>query len=309
MLAPDDLPTLAVFAEVVDRRSFTAAAAAVGLAKSAVSRRIALLEKRMGVRLLRRTTRLVSPTEEGRRLYRHCARLIAAARAADAALSRAHTRGPVRVSAPVAFAQLHLAAGIAEFLRRHPDASVHLDATDRIVDLVADGIDIAIRLGRLADSSLVARRLVSDAIVAVASPSYLERHGAPRHGPDAARHVWLRYSTEWFGGDRPPWTQRRATRRRAAGRQLVAGDAVVVCRAAVEGLGVAMLPSFVVAGDVAAGRLVRVLEHQLLPRIDVWLINPRQRPMPARVRSLLDFLVARFRDRDWQRRALLAPAR
>jgi DNA-binding transcriptional LysR family regulator len=309
VLSPDDLPTLAVFAEVVERRSFTAAAAAVGLAKSAISRRIASLETRMGVRLLQRTTRLVSPTEEGRRLYQHCARLIAAARGADLVLSNAETGGPVRVSAPVAFAQLHLSAGVAEFLRRHPHATVHLDATDRVVDLVADGIDVAIRVGRLADSSLVARRLYSDPIVAVASPGYLTRCGAPRHESDAGRHVWLRYSTQWFGGDRLPWTTRRATRERAAGRQLVAGDAIVVCRAAVEGLGIAMLPSHVVAGEVAAGRLVRVLEHRVLPRIDVSLIHPAQRPMPARVRSLIDFLVTRFRDRAWQRRSLLTPAR
>ena len=175
MLSPDDLPTLAVFAEIVDRRSFTAAAAAVGLAKSAISRRIALLEKRMGVRLLRRTTRVVSPTEEGRRLYQHCARLIAAAREADVVLSSTQRDGPVRVSAPVAFAQLHLIAGIAEFLRRRSDATVYLDATDRVVDLVADGVDLAIRFGRLADSSLVARRLFRDAIVAVAALWFVER--------------------------------------------------------------------------------------------------------------------------------------
>jgi DNA-binding transcriptional LysR family regulator len=309
VLSPDDLPTLAVFAEVVDRRSFTAAAAAVGLAKSAISRRIALLEKRMGVRLLRRTTRVVSPTEEGRRLYQHCARLIAAAREADLVLSSTQRDGPVRVSAPVAFAQLHLTAGVAEFLRRQSDATVHLDATDRLVDLVADGVDLAVRFGRLADSSLVARRLFRDAIVGVASPQYLEHRGAPRHASDVHRHVWLRYSTEWFRGDRPPWMRRRATRARAAGRRFIGGDVVVVSRAAAEGLGIAMLPSHVVAADVAAGRLVRILEHWPLPLIDVWLIHPRQRPMPARVRSLLDFFVARFRDRAWQRRALLAPAR
>src|SRR5262249_51403371 len=307
-------PTLAVFAEVVDRRSFTAAAAAVGLAKSAISRRIALLEKRMGVRLLRRTTRVVSPTEEGRRLYQHCARLIAAAREADLVLSRPRRDGPGCIRAPVAFAHLHLTAGVAEFLRRQSDATVYLDATDRLVDLVADGVDLAIRFGRLADSSLVARRLFRDAIVAVAAPQYLEHRGVPRHASDGRRHVWLRYSTEWFRGDRPPWMRPRATRARAAGRRFIGGDVVVVSRAAVEGVGIAMLPSPVVAADVAAaavaaGRLVRILEHWPLPLIDVWLIHPRQRPMPARVRSLLDFLVARFRDRAWQRRTLLAPTR
>jgi DNA-binding transcriptional LysR family regulator len=252
---------------------------------------------------------VVSPTEEGRRLYQHCARLIAAAREADLVLSSTQRDGPVRVSAPVAFAQLHLTAGVAEFLRRQSDATVHLDATDRLVDLVADGVDLAVRFGRLADSSLVARRLFRDAIVGVASPQYLEHRGAPRHASDVHRHVWLRYSTEWFRGDRPPWMRRRATRARAAGRRFIGGDVVVVSRAAAEGLGIAMLPSHVVAADVAAGRLVRILEHWPLPLIDVWLIHPRQRPMPARVRCLLDFLVARFRDRAWQRRALLAPAR
>jgi DNA-binding transcriptional LysR family regulator len=308
VLSPDDLPTLAVFAEVVERRSFTAAAAAVGLAKSAISRRIAALETRMGVRLLQRTTRLVSPTEEGQRLYLHCAQLVAAARRADLVLSSADGSGPVRVSAAVAFAQLHLTAAVAEFLRRHPGVAVHLDANDRVVDLVGDGIDVAIRVGRLADSSLVARRLVSDPVVAVASPAYVQRSGAPRHLSDLDRHVCLRYSTAWVGEDRLPWT-RRATRERTAGRRLVAGDAVIVCRAAVEGLGIALLPSHVVAAEVAAGRLVRLLGQVPLPRVDIWLVYPTQRHMPSRVRSLIDFLVGRFRDRAWQRRSLLAPAR
>ena len=307
MLSADDLPTLAVFAEVVERRSFTAAAAAVGLAKSAISRRIASLERRMGVRLLQRTTRTVTPTEEGQRLYQHCAHMVAAARRADVLLSNTGTGGPVRVSAPVSFAQLHLTAAIAEFLRRHPHAAVHLDASDRMADLVNDGIDVAIRVGRLADSSLVARRLASDPVVAVASPAYVARAGMPRHASDLAHHVRLRYSTEWFAEDRLRWTG-RATRERMAGRPFVAGDAVVVCRAAVEGVGIAFLPSHVVAGEVASGRLVRVLGHEALPRFDLWLLYPQQRQMPSRVRSLVDFLVARFRDRGWQRRALLAGA-
>ena len=308
MLSPDDLPTLAVFAEVVERRSFTAAAAAVGWAKSAISRRIALLEKRMGVQLLRRTTRLVSPTEEGLRLYQQCAQLMAAARRANFVLSTADGGGTVRLTAATAFAQLHLVAGLAEFLRRHPSTVVHLDVSDRTVDLVGDGIDLAIRIGRLADSSLVARRLVSDPVVAVASPAYVEHAGAPRQLSDLGAHVCLRYSTEWFGGDRLPWV-RRTARERTADRRLVAGDAIVVCRAAAEGLGIALLPSHVVAADVTAGRLVRLLAQVPLPRVDIWLVHPTHRNMPSRVRSLIEFLVARFRDRAWQRRALLAPAR
>src|SRR5262245_10826676 len=261
----------------------------------------------MGVRLLHRTTRLVSPTQEGQRLYQHCAQLVAAARRADLVLSNADAGGPVRVSAAVAFAQLHLTAAVAEFLRRHPGAAVHLDSNDRVVDLVGEGIDVAIRVGRLADSSLVARRLVSDPVVAVAAPAYVQRSGAPRRLSDLDRHVCLRYSTEWVGEDRLPWT-RRATRERTAGRQLVAGDAVIVCRAAVEGLGIALLPSHVVAAEVAAGRLVRLLAQVPLPRVDVSLVYPTQRHMASRVRSLIDFLVVRFRDRAWQRRSLLAPA-
>jgi len=305
VLSPDDLPTLAVFAEVVERRSFTAAAAAVGWAKSAISRRIAVLEARLGVRLLQRTTRRVSPTAEGWRLYRQCAELVAAARRADLLLAQAGGDGPVRVSAATAFAQLHLADAIADFLRRHPGAAVHLDATNRIVDLVGDGIDIAIRIGRLPDSSLVARRLLCDPVVAVASPAYLERAGVPRHLSDLQRHARLRYSTEEFGEDRMPWT-RRVARERVAGHRLVSGDALIVCRAAVEGLGVAILPSHIVAADVTAGRLVRLLERTVMPTVDVWLLYPTQRHMPSRVRALVEFLVGRFRNRAWQHRALLA---
>jgi len=304
VLSPDDLPTLAVFAEVVERRSFTAAADAVGWAKSAVSRRIALLEARMGVRLLQRTTRRVSPTAEGQRLYQQCAQLVTAARRADLVLANADGEGAVRVTAATAFAQLHLVGALAEFLHQHPGAVVHLDASNRVVDLIGDGIDVAIRVGRLPDSSLVARRLVSDPVVAVASPAYLKRAGVPRQLADLRRHACLRYSTEWFESDRLPWVG-RATRERAAGRRLVSADAVVVCRAAVEGLGVALLPSHMVAADVRAGRLERVLGDVSLPRVDIWLLFPAQRQMASRVRHLVDFLVARFRNRAWQRRALL----
>src|SRR5262245_3881510 len=217
VFSPDDLPTLAVFAEVVERRSFTAAADAVGWAKSAVSRRIALLEARMGVRLLQRTTRRVSPTAEGQRLYQQCAQLVTAARRADLVLANADGEGAVRVTAATAFAQLHLVGALAEFLHRHPGAVVHLDASNRIVDLIGDGIDVAIRIGRLPDSSLVARRLVSDPVVAVASPAYLKRAGVPRQLADLRRHACLRYSTEWFESDRLPWVG-RTTRERAGGR-------------------------------------------------------------------------------------------
>src|SRR5262245_4350879 len=306
VLSPDDLPTLAVFAEVVERGSFTAAASAVGWAKSAVSRRVAVLEARMGVRLLQRTTRRVSPTAEGQRLYQECAQLVAVARRADLVLSNTEGDGAVRVSAAAAFAQLHLVAALVEFLRQHPGTAVHLDASDRVVDLVGDNVDVAIRVGRLPDSSLVARRLISDPVVAVASPAYVKRMGAPRHLSDLDRHTCLRYSREWFGADRLPWT-RRATRERAAGRRLVSGDAVVVVRAAVEGLGVALLPSHMVAADVVAGRLERILGQVVFPRIDVWLLFPAQRQMASRVRRLIDFLVARFRSRAWQRGALLVP--
>lgn len=168
----DHIASLALFARVVQLRSFTAAARQSGIAKSAVSRRIRLLEQRIGVQLLRRTTRKLAVTDEGLRFYEHCARILAAASAAEREVAAASTasRGSIRISAPVTFSQMHLASAIGDFLRAHPEVEVSLATDNRLVDVVEGGFDVVVRIGRLRDASYVARRLAADRLVVMVAP-------------------------------------------------------------------------------------------------------------------------------------------
>jgi DNA-binding transcriptional LysR family regulator len=308
--ALDDLTTLALFAEVVDKRSFTAAAAASGMAKATVSRRIAGLERRLGVRLLQRTTRSITLTEEGQRLYDCSHRLVTTAKEATDLLSDAGVRpaGVLRVSAPVAFAHLHLTSAVVEFLRRFPDIELQLLPRSGPSDLVQQDIDVAIRVGKIADTSLVARRLATDTVVVVGSRSYLDAHGTPRAVADLEGHSVLRLSWE---AQQPQWRFRGQQKRWLPNLRgnLVSSDAGVVREAAALGLGLAVLPSFIVAEEVRAGRLVRVLGDKLFADVPIQIIYAERRNLPMRVRVFFDFLVHEFATPAWRQRALLTPKR
>lgn len=179
----DKLTSMAVFAKVVEAESFTGAAAQLGLSKSAVSKAVSALEDRLGARLLNRTTRRLALTEVGRAFYERCARIVAEAEEAELAVTHLQDspRGTLRVNAPVSFGVLHLGPALAAFMPRYPELKVDLAFTDRYVDLIEEGVDVAVRIaGRLEDSSLIARRLADNEMVVVASPAYWERHGRPR---------------------------------------------------------------------------------------------------------------------------------
>jgi DNA-binding transcriptional LysR family regulator len=307
MLMLNDLTTMALFAEVVDLRSFTAAAATAGMAKATVSRRIAQLERRLGVRLLQRTTRRVIPTDEGRRLYERCVQVVAAGKQASELMLDAGSRpaGTLRVGAPTAFAQLHLTPIVVNFLERNPDIELQLLPRSSPMDLVAEEIDVAIRVGQPVDPSLVVRRLATDAIVIVGSPSYLRRHGTPKSLADLQSHSSLRFSWE---AERPRWEyRRRGTCRSAPPRpgNLVASDATVIREASILGLGLATLPSHIVAHDVRSGRLVRVLEHEMRREIPINVVYVQKRRLPLRVRAFVDFVVAALTAPAWKASALL----
>jgi DNA-binding transcriptional LysR family regulator len=307
VLALEDLTTLSLFVEVVELRSFTAAARASGMAKATVSRRIAELERRVGTRLLRRTTRHVTPTEEGKILFERSVRVVAAAKEASEVLVDANggrPAGVLRVAAPLVFAHRHLTAVVVDFLGRHPDVQLQLLPASTPVDLIADEIDVAIRLGKAPDSC-VARRLTTDQIVAVASDAYLRRHGHPKTFADAAGHVSLHLSWE---AAHPRWRFRGPPAQTSSLRlrgNLVASDAAVVREAAILGLGLAWLPSHCVADEVRAGLLTRVLESADLPKLPIYVVYPEQRKLPLRVRTFVDFVVERFSNREWRAKALL----
>ncbi|MFT3913555.1 MAG: LysR family transcriptional regulator [Anaeromyxobacteraceae bacterium] len=302
----DELASMALFARVVRLGSFTAAANEARLAKSAVSKRVAALERRHGVRLLARTTRRLSPTEEGLRFYEQCAALVAAAEAAERGVAGVRQRpaGKVRVDAPITFAQTYLARPVAAFLAAHPDVEVELTTENRQVDLVAGGLDVVLRVARLQPSSLVARKLAPVELVVVGAPSYLARAGTPRTPADLVHHECLHYAVvpreaEWRFG------RGAAARPYPARGRLASTDGTVLREAAAAGLGLAVMPDFMAAPALAAGRLVRVLEDHPMEPAGLHALHADRRLVPARVRAFLDALGAHFARPDWA--ALAAP--
>lgn len=295
----DRIASYALFARVVQLQSFTAAARRSGIAKSAVSTRIRALEEQLGVQLLRRTTRKLALTDEGLRFYEQCARVLEAAQAADVAIAGASDalRGTIRMSAPVTFTQQHLTEPIASFLIAHPEVSVDLTTDDRFTDVVEGGFDLIVRIGRLEEGSYVARRLATDRLVVCGAPAYLERHGRPGSPEDLVHHNCLHYSLvpqrgEWrFQGETGPLAV-------PVSGTLSASNGSVLREAAVAGLGLAVVPWFMVARDVAEGRLQLVLEGRRRAEIGIFAVTA-SRKLPGRVRALVDHLARRFAKPPW----------
>ncbi len=287
-----DLNELLVFVEVVRAGSFTAAARALGIPKSTASRRVAALEARLGAQLLRRTTRRMRLTDLGEAYHERAARVVAEAHAADRLVAElgATPCGALRVSAPLAFA--FLGPIFSEFLTRHPAVQVELTCTDRVVDLVGEGFDVAVRAGRMADSSLVARRLGAVRRALVAAPSYLRRRGAPRAPAELAEH-----DTVVFRGglEADTWTlrsEREQVELRPSPR-LVVNDYTVLREAVVAGLGIALLPDYLEATGPGR-RLARVLPAWTGPEVPVHAVYPPAGRTSKKLAALLDLLKRRF---------------
>ncbi len=266
----DRLTTLDLFVRIVDAGSFAAGAEQLGLSRALASRAILDLETRLGTRLLNRTTRRLSLTEAGAAFHRRAQRITADVIEAEEEATALHARprGLLRINAPMSFGVLHVAPALAAYLERYPEVSVDLTLNDRVVDLVEDGYDLAIRIGRLADSSLIARRLAPCRILLCAAPSYLAAHGTPAHPMDLARHRCIAYA---YGGDRGDWVltgpEGEVRVRVSARLQVNNGDAI---QAAIrEGYGIARQPDFIAAADLAAGRMVQVLPEWRLPEIGI----------------------------------------
>lgn len=301
MRAPlEDLASMALFAQVVQTRSFSETARQAGLAKSAVSKRIARLEERLGARLLTRTTRKLSLTPEGLRFYEHCAQLVSAADAAEESVSSASrdARGRVTVNAPVTFAQMYLAEPIASFLERHPRCEVDLSTENRVIDVVEGGFDVVLRITRLAESSLVARRLAEDRLVLCAAPSYLAKRGEPQKPDDLLQHNCLHYSlvprsAEWrFRSEGSPL-------RVPASGNFSTTDGSLLREAAVAGLGIAVLPSFMAARELAEGKLKAVLPSHRRGRIGIYAVLATRRQLALRTRLFVEHLAAHFARPRW----------
>jgi DNA-binding transcriptional LysR family regulator len=298
---PDEILSLAYFVRVVEAKSFTGAAARLGVSKSVVSARVSALEEKLGTRLLQRTTRRLALTPEGLALHEHAARMLAAADEATAAGAGDQPRGLLRVDAPVVFAQEYLAPPIAAYLERYPDVRVEMTMTDRFIDLVGEGVDVTIRIAaRLAGTGLVARKLTTDHTALVAAPAYLARRGTPLLPEDLRRHDCLVYS---LLKDSEEWTFRARGQKQPVilpiEARFRAASGALLRAAALAGMGLAVLPTFMVSGDLEAGRLVRVIDAFAPHPLGIHAAYPQGKRVPAKTRAFVDLLAAWFRTPRW----------
>lgn len=287
----DKLSAMRAFAKVAESGSFSTAARLLGRSKAVVSKQVAMLEGALSVQLLVRTTRQVRLSEVGRSYHERCVQVLAELDELESNVqqSQSSPRGVLRVAGPQTFAELHLSAAIREFLRRYPELKVELVLTDRVVDLVDHAFDVAIRVGQLEDSSLLARRLASSSIVTCASPAYLARRGVPRTPEQLSEHDLVIDANLRQPGT---WRFRRGTRTvnvRVSGR-LQVNSAVMVRHFLVSGAGIGLCPEFVVRDDLEAGRLVPLLAEFSGYDLGVYAVYPHTRHVPSRVRVFVDFL-------------------
>jgi DNA-binding transcriptional LysR family regulator len=287
----DRLGEISAFVEVARQRSFVRASEHLQVNVSAVSRAVAALEARLGVRLLQRSTRRVNLTEAGQAHLPRCEALLGELAEAEAAVSERHSalQGSLRVSGPSGLGLIHLVPLLPEFLRRHPHLTLDFDMSNRFVDLIEEGYDLAIRVGTLRDSRLAARRLGPNRRVLVAAPAYLNEHKAPKHPRDLAAHPCLILD---LGLRAEYWTLADKSARHTLRVQgpLRSNHALAVRAACESGLGIALLPSFAVMDELASRRLVRVLPRWATPEHGIYAVYPSYRLIPAKVRAFVDFL-------------------
>jgi DNA-binding transcriptional LysR family regulator len=288
----DRLAELEAFAAVVETGGFTAAARVLGRTTSAVSKQVRSLEERLGVRLLNRTTRRVAPTEMGLAFRERVRGVLQDLEEAELAVGRLQQepRGVLRVGAPLDFGRIALAGSLANFASRHPAVRLEVELADRFVDVVEEGFDVVVRIANLPDSSLVARRMGPCRRLLCAAPSYLEANGRPVRPADLTSHTVIAYAYEQTGR----WTFRGAdgeTALAVAPRHR-ANNGEMIRRMLLEGLGVALLPTFLAGDDLRAGRLEALFPDLLDADTAIWALTPHRKLLATKVRLLLDHLVS-----------------
>jgi DNA-binding transcriptional LysR family regulator len=292
----DRLNGMRVFAQVVEAKSFSAAADKLGMSKSLASRHVSALERSLAVKLLHRSTRKLSLTEAGALFYEHCARIVQEAELAEQRLTRTQSEpaGLVRVTAVPAFAVRHVLPALTEFYQKYPKIQVKLFCSNRPVDLGDEGFELGIRVSFNPAPNLVARKLAANRSVLCASPAYLKRHGLPRRIEDLRKHECVLFPALAPKG---VWTLRRDGRKYSA---QVAGvfetdDMDAVCAAVAAGLGIGILPLYMAGDALRQGQLVPLLrQFQVVPESAIYLVYLPNRTLASRVRALIDFLVERF---------------
>lgn len=288
------------FVAVVDSGSFVAAADGLGLSKAAVSRHVGELENRLGVRLLQRTTRRLSLTEDGRVFLARSRELLDDLHEAESELSSrgGAAQGDLRINAPVSFGIRHLAPLWGPFQARFPKVRLDVTLADRVVDVVEEGYDLAIRIGTLGDSSLVSKRLATTRIVLCASPEYLRQHGRPEHPGDLARHHTINYSY-WSGGGEWRFDGPEGVARVRVRPRLLSNNGETCVAAALQHQGIALQPAFLVGEDIKAGRLVELMPQYRSLVLGVHAVYPSRKHVAPKVRALIDYLAESFDDREW----------
>lgn len=299
----DKFQEMASFVAVVDAGSFVAAAEVLGLSKAAVSRHVGDLEHRLGARLLQRTTRRLSLTAEGQTFLARCRELLSALEEAESELNSqtGEPAGLIRVNAPLTFGVLHLAPLWGRFIERYPKVSLDVTLGDRLVDLVDEGFDLAVRISATMPSSMLVSRKLADArMVLCASPAYLARHGTPTEPQQLAAHRAISYSywstrDEWnFTGPHGP-----ASVRIKACMHTNNGD---TCRAAaLDHQGIVLQPDFLIGEDLRNGALVELMPEFRATEIGIHAVYPTRKQLPLKVRCLVDFLVEAFAQPSWSR--------
>jgi DNA-binding transcriptional LysR family regulator len=298
----DRFQEMRAFTTVVEAGSFVRAAELLEVSKTAVSRLVADLEARLGTRLLHRTTRKLSLTPEGEVFLERCRRLLQDLEEAEAELSvhAGEAVGQLRINVPVTFGLLHLAPLWPAFMAMHPKVALDVTLADRVVDLVDEGYDLAVRIARLQTSSLVSRQLTSTRLVLCASPEYLQLHGAPEQPADIARHAVISYTLlstgdQWeFDGPQGAVSVKVSPRMRTN-----SGD--TCCAAALQHQGIVLQPTFLVSPHLASGALVEILPQYRAMELGVYAVYPSRKHLTPKVRMLIDFLVQALRAPAWVR--------
>ena len=294
----DRLTEMEAFATVVDQGGFTDAAKKMGISKSAVSKHVSSLEARLGARLLNRTTRRVSPTEIGLAYYDRARRVLNDAGEADALVSsmQSEPSGLLRISVATDFGVGHLSPILAEFLRAYPEIQINMVLNNRYVELISEGFDMAVRIGELEDSTLRARKLTQTTKRMIASPDYITEYGMPHKIDDLSDHKLLHYSNQAAGNvwkvTAPSGEKRQV---RTAG-WLTVNDGQSLLNAAVSGLGIAYLPSFLYEQALADGEVVEVMPDRPGETLGVYAVYPPGRFTQPKVRAFIDYLVTKFTD-------------
>jgi DNA-binding transcriptional LysR family regulator len=296
----DKFLEMKTFAAVVDSGSFVQAADALDISKPTVSRYVADLEQRLGVRLLQRTTRKLSLTEEGRAFYGRCKTVLADVEVAEAEITSKSisVNGLIKVNVPVSFGLLELAPLWADFMTKYPDVVLDITLADRVVDLVEEGFDLAVRIARLPNSSLVSRKLASTRMVLCASPGYLKRHGKPKHPSELTEHAVLSYTLlatgdQWdFDGP-----QGKVSVTVTPVMRSNSGDTCIA--AARKNKGVIFQPSFMVGADLRSGALVELMPKYRSLEFGIYAVYPTRQHVSPKVRAMIDFLSNAMKGVSW----------